>query len=198
MWFKMFDWLRLFARTAIYPILLREVLFDIYPFIVMMLIILGLFGNGLYIFNYRALFKGEEELYPDLLPDRMMSAMMTELLIMVGEPDGSKYLMKDEYFLTVILWVWFLLAILMTNIVFMNVLIAIISDTFDRVWEHRQTYILSSQADILCDWLNVIKREPIENIELFMYTVTPTHTIMAESWDGKIASIKKLIDLKFT
>lgn len=66
------------------------------------------------------------------------------------------------------------MAILMTNIIFLNLLIAIISDTFDRVWEHRQTYILSSQADILCDWINVIEREKDGQKNLYMYMVTRT------------------------
>lgn len=57
--------------------------------------------------------------------------------------------MEDDAELTMIVWFWFMGAILMTQIVFLNILIAIISDTFDRVWDSRQTYILSSQADVL-------------------------------------------------
>ena len=59
MWFKMFDWLRLFSITAIYPILLREVMIDVLPFGLMMLIIFGLFGNGLFIFNAKAIYSGD-------------------------------------------------------------------------------------------------------------------------------------------
>ena len=51
MWFKLFDWLRLLSKTAIYPILLYEVLIDIWPFILTMVIVLCLFGNFLYILN---------------------------------------------------------------------------------------------------------------------------------------------------
>ena len=58
MWFKLFDWLRLFTKTAIYPILLREVLYDIYPFVIIMLVILGLFGNCLFIFSSLAVYEG--------------------------------------------------------------------------------------------------------------------------------------------
>ena len=68
MWFKLFDWLRLFSKTAIYPILLGEVFRDIYPFMIMMGIILGLFGNGLYIFSALVVFDGYPEIYAQLLP----------------------------------------------------------------------------------------------------------------------------------
>ena len=62
MWFKLFDWLRLFQLTAIYPILLTEVFWDIGPFIVMMVVILGFFGNGLNIFQAMTTYSG----HPDL------------------------------------------------------------------------------------------------------------------------------------
>ena len=156
MWFKLFDWLRLSSRTAIYPILLREVVYDIYPFILTMLIILGLFGNAMTIFSSFAVYKDYGRMYETRLPNEFLSATIVQVLTMVGEPYFGNYYIEEAPLLTCTLWIWFLMAILMSNIVFLNVLIAIISDTFDRVWEHRQTYILSSQADILCDWINVI------------------------------------------
>ena len=58
MWFKLFDWLRLFSSTAIYTILIEEVIYDIYPFVVTMFVIIGLFGNILYIFSSLAVYDG--------------------------------------------------------------------------------------------------------------------------------------------
>ena len=75
----------------------------------------------------------------------------------------------------------------MTNIIFLNVLIAIISDTFERVWEHRQMYILSSQADILCDWINVIEREKDEEKNLYLYMVTRAFQETNDTWEGKVS-----------
>lgn len=86
MWFKLFDWLRLFSQTAIYPILLREVSKDIYPFILTMLIILGLFGNSLSIFSSFSVYLGHAELYENRLPSDFLNAVMVQILTMVGEP----------------------------------------------------------------------------------------------------------------
>ena len=149
MWYKLFDWLRLFSQTAIYPILLREVLIDIYPFVIIMIVILGLFGNCLYIFSSLAVYDGNPQLYSTLLPSQMWSALLNQLIMMTGESDVGNYYLESQLALNIVIWFWFCCAVLMTQIVFMNVLIAIISDTFDRVWEQRQTYIRSSQADIL-------------------------------------------------
>ena len=144
MWFKLFDWLRLYGNTAIYPILLREVALDIYPFIITMLFILGLFGNGLSIFSYMTVYFGYGEMFVDHLPNKFFSALIVQVLTMIGSPQFDKFYIEEDNFLTTVLWIWFLMAIVMTNIIFLNVLIAIISDTFDRVWEQRETYILDS------------------------------------------------------
>ena len=59
MWFKLFDWLRLFSQTAVFPVLQKEVLKDVTPYMLMMLILFGFFGNGIYIFHSFAKFKGD-------------------------------------------------------------------------------------------------------------------------------------------
>lgn len=197
MWFKLFDWLRLFSATAIYPILLREVLLDISPFITMMLIVLGLFGNGLYIFSAIAVYNGHTKLYDKLLPFEMLSAVMNNILVMAGEYDEGRYYIEEQKAMTIMNWLWFLSAIVMSQIVFLNVLIAIISDTFDRVWEQRQTYILSSQANILQDWLNVFKHDTEVEKNLYMYIIVPTFQQDLDNWDGKISQIRKLMDRRF-
>ena len=101
MWFKLFDWLRLFTVTAIYPILLREVLLDIWPFVMMMFIVLGLFGNGLYIFSGLSVYDGHGELFSPLLPTPLLDATVNNLLTMGGEYEHEKLYIKDDAFLNI-------------------------------------------------------------------------------------------------
>ena len=87
MWIKMFDWLRISAKTAIYPMLIREILRDVGPFVILMLNIFCLFGSGTYIFTSYAVFTGS--LYLDGIEENLgvgvFSAMIREILLMVGE-----------------------------------------------------------------------------------------------------------------
>ena len=117
----------------------------------------------------------------------MGSAVINQLVMMTGESNVNPFYLESQLALTLVIWFYFCLTVLMTQIVFMNVLIAIIADTFDRVWEQRQTYILSSQADILQDWLNVIPPDDIKNRPtLYMYIVEPTFMQDTDNWEGKI------------
>ena len=131
----------------------------------------------------------------------MLSSFVNQILIMVGQPDFDNYTIEENKTMTLILWIWFVLTLIMTQIVFLNILIAIISDTFDRVWELKWTYIYSSQADLLCDWLNVLKSHNLDNDERnYLYVVTPTFEAEDDSldnWEGKIAQIKKMLTQSF-
>ena len=95
MWYKLFDWLRLMHKTAIYPILLQEVLIDIFPFLRTMFIVLCLFGNGLYILSSIVVYEGNPELYPELMSKKIASAFMMNLLTMTGASQTESYFIRD-------------------------------------------------------------------------------------------------------
>lgn len=182
MWSKLADWLRLFTKTAVYPSLLKAVMIDVTPYMLMMLIIFGFFGNGFYIFHSYAKYKGvnsmgsvDEDVGYGFFP-----AVLSEILIMVGE---FHYMDYNENGVSIqfqiVLWIWFILALVITQIVFLNTLIAIISETFERVWDQRKQIIISSQADLLCDWLSLRKmmRGSQDNNEQFLFLVEPQKTL---------------------
>ena len=87
MWFKLFDWLRLFKRTAIYPRLLTEVMYDVGPYMLMMLIIFGFFGNGIFIFHSFLTYKGDYAMnsVDEDIGYGFGASILSEVLIMVGE-----------------------------------------------------------------------------------------------------------------
>lgn len=57
-----------------------------------------------------------------------------------------------------LLWAWFFLGLMVTQIIFLNTLIAIISDTFDRVWCLKSLIATRAKADLLCEWLSLHRR----------------------------------------
>ena len=52
----------------------------------------------------------------------------------------------------------FIVSTIFTQIIFLNMLIAIMSDTFDRVTEVREQSGLREKIDILADFVHVIPR----------------------------------------
>ena len=173
MWIKLFDWLRLFSKTAIYPVLLNEVLKDIAPYSMMMAIIFGVFGNFMFIYHAKILYDGSEALKgleEDIGMD-MFTHMMNELLIMAGEYHYEDFKQSQSKLQFYVIWLCFMLAIIMTQVVFLNTLIAIISDTFERVWDKKNQIIVSSKADLLCDWLSLRGMIDVDINDQFLYVI---------------------------
>ena len=167
----------------------------------MMMIIFGLFSNGMFIFNAKAVFEGDPAmtgLRADL-GQGMSYMLISELLIMAGDFHYQDYNQSAEGFFAIILWAWFILALVFTQVVFLNTLIAIITDTFERVWEKKNQIVVSSQADLLCDWLSLRGMINVDMNEQFLFVVQPTYQDESanENWEGKLAKIKKVITLRF-
>ena len=69
LWFKAFDWMRVFRQPAFFILLIRQTLYDILSFLLLVAIIIMFFANWLYIFNMseRSIYPsgGESSIYSD-------------------------------------------------------------------------------------------------------------------------------------
>ena len=64
-WIKFFYWMRLFDLTASFIRMIREILVDIAPFAVMLLICIGMFANGFAIIDRTRRLDGDVVITPD-------------------------------------------------------------------------------------------------------------------------------------
>ena len=114
---------------------------------------------------------------------------------MVGEYHYQDIKNSNDPFFIFILWALFINTLIFTQIVFLNTLIAIISDTFERVWDKKSQIILSSKADLLLDWLSIRGLIKIDVNEQFLFVVEPTHQdeTSSDNWEGKISNIRKTL-----
>ena len=56
-----------------------------------------------------------------------------------------------------LLWTYFVLATFFTNVMFLNMLIAIMSDTFARITEHKVKYGLKERTQLYADYIYALK-----------------------------------------
>lgn len=57
----------------------------------------------------------------------------------------------------VLIWIYFMLATLITQIILFNTLIAIISDTYGRIMDKRTYYSVKAKTEIYSDFMYYIK-----------------------------------------
>lgn len=135
LWIKMFYWLRLFSSTAYFIKLILNTIFDLRNFFILILIIMASFITMFYVFqqNLKGVVndKGEQVRYIDEHTGyQLIDAILTIYFIMVGEFYTEDFKHGPNF---VIIWPMFLVCNFLMAIVFMNMLIAIMSQTFTEV-----------------------------------------------------------------
>lgn len=71
------------------------------------------------------------------------------------------------------LWFYFIVSTVCTNICFLNILIAIVSDTYARITENKERFSLMQRTEIYADFIYIIKLEAKLTKYRYLYMVTP-------------------------
>jgi len=139
LWIKMFYWMRLFKSTAHFVTLIFETIYDIKVFLIMLFIILSGFTNFFYIINKNA--EDYNISHPDdpkidyvshHTDNEFVNSALQVYMLAMGEFYFESFYGSPDM---TILWVMWLLGSFILLIVFMNMLIAIMGETFGRVQE---------------------------------------------------------------
>ena len=152
MWVRLFFWLRLFDNTAFFIRLLEETFLDVSYFLILLLIIVTLYANVLFILNEKREFEGGERLYEHKMGFGydFFDSWINAWLLGLGE---FEFDFKGEN--SKLIFVCFIIATFMIQITFLNLLIAVMSDTFSRVKERSKTTSMRERIRILSDYRNV-------------------------------------------
>ena len=98
--------------------------------------------------------------------------MTNQYILALGEFNTENFKFEGEDYL---IWFIFICTTFITQITFLNMLIAIMGDTFDRVSEVKQQSALKEKISILADYVIVVSRETEENgyLKRFIFAITP-------------------------
>ena len=157
LWFKLFYWMRLFKPFSAFIRMITEIIKDIQVFMVMLIIALMSFANVIFILNLNREENGcgdSEEcgpIYENLVGVPPIDALIHSYLTGLGEFGKDNYSMENAW----TVWVMFILATLIVQLVFMNLLIAIMGDSFSRINEIMDQSTLKELCGIMEDhfWL---------------------------------------------
>ena len=148
LWIKLFYWMRLFKVTAYFITLITQTLFDIRVFMIMLTIILIAFGTFFSILNTDT---SEFQDVPDgqgyhyvgqYVGQRAIDAVIAMYLLSLGEFDMDGYKEGPH---VIFAWLFFLMATFLVLVVFMNMLIAMMGETFAMVQTIQEETALAEQ-----------------------------------------------------
>jgi len=171
MWIKVFYWCRLFSSYAYYVRLIMQTISDSRKFMILVMIILISFGNFIYVadatnygtsITYAGTYFGVKPL------DAVISVYDFGALGDINTP------LYTRGFETISMMFMFLFATFMVSVVFMNMLIAIMSNTFSVVLRDAVSNGLREQVLLMEDHVWLVDTEAIFNGQKYIMKVAPS------------------------
>ena len=135
---KVFDWLRLFDRTSFFIHLINQTMKDMVYFLLIFVLGMAMIGLALFILQLNAK-PGDPVLIESIYNNFFLDSIRNQYLLSQGVYLNEEFDSHNQHLLLEIL---FTIAILFTQIVILNMLIAIMGDTFDRVNDRKALFAM--------------------------------------------------------
>ena len=192
LYIKLFYWLRLFESTAAFIRMLKEILADISPFLTFLVCCIGMFSNTLLLFQQSREIRGiEAHIFEPIFGVPWVDAFARTYLMGLGDYYMINFGASDG----TLVWIIFLLATFITQLLFMNLLIAIMGDTFDRVQEIKHEAATKEKISMIQDFIWILDME--EEFKNTKYILIAEQQMTAQSssngWEGKVGQLKTYI-----
>ena len=126
------DWLRLFDNTSFYVTLILQTFVDIGYFLFITLLLLIYIGNAMYMLHLNADYGEDNNIIQPVFGNFILDSTLNQFNLMIGEFNTDGFVKHASPALCYIL---FILTVIISQITFLNMLIAIMSDTFEKVIE---------------------------------------------------------------
>ena len=167
------DWLRLFDNTSFYVTLILRTMTDIGYFTFIMIVLVLYAGCATYMLqlNVKAAENPDEDnsLIGSIFGNVLVDAVLSQYMLMLGDFSVDGY---ESHVNTALCFFLFFCTTFFLQITFLNMLIAIMGDTFDRVIEQRPTFSLKNKLMILAGMENIIRTEKaFDDTKIFLYVV---------------------------
>ena len=170
-WGFAFYWVRLWPELAFYVNMVFETVKDCAYFILVIMVVILMFGNAFYTLQGIDSVSSTGEvgqIWQDYFGHKFLDATFANYLIGLGEFSYDDWATHPSGWL---IWTYFLLATFFTQILFFNMLIAIMGSTYERVTEAKEKASMLERVNLYIDWYWAIK-SPIENVP-YLYMMRP-------------------------
>ena len=120
--------------------------------------------------------------------------MINQYLLSLGEFSSDGFNNHSQWYLC---WIFFILATFFTQITMLNMLIAIMGNTFEMVIEKKAIHAMNTKLQIMSDYSNVIGLFD-RDTEHFLFIVKPVidgdeENEDEDSWEGGLNFLRKSI-----
>ena len=150
--FKFFDLLRVFEETAYLILLIQETIIDIRYFMILIILAFTMFGVPMSILNFNRF--SHNEIVESPTTYWFIDLLISQYILALGDFVSLSYYEKGVQ--TIFCYIFFILATFITQITMFNMLIAIMSDTFDKITDNKEVNAIKSKFALMSDLADVM------------------------------------------
>ena len=190
LWFKMFDWMRLFDSTSFYIKLILVTIYDIMPFMVIYVIFLLMFGCAMDCISLNR--PEDEEIIESYIGWWFVDLLINQHLLGLGDFAMDNYSGQNG----VLVYVFFTLATFLTAVTALNMLIAIMGNTYDEVNDGYEEHSRQMKLSLLSDYVAHIRPKNHEITDSFLLVVTTLKEkdVEVNHFEQNVEQIRGIVD----
>ena len=188
LWVLMLYWMRLSQNLSFYVDIVTSSIQDIKYFLLMLVLIILTFSNALLILDlnnkdeYGESTKSYESFISDVSGDTFFSSIIQQFSLGLGTVPTDN-IINNKF--RILIWVYFIAAVIVTNVAFFNILIAIVSDTYERIMESKERSNLIQQVEITTEFKDFLKFDQEFTSKNYLYFIEPKEDDdKIQDWDG--------------
>ena len=203
LWSNFFDWLRLVDQTSFYIKLIEKTFTDIVQFMILFLIALGMIGSAMYALEIAFDFgENSDRIVENKFNFFILDMLYNQYMLALGEftMDAFESSPLDD-----LCFLLFIFATLFTQVVFLNMLIAIMGNTFAQVMEKKNQYAQATKLGFMADYYDVFNFKKGRKLDQKVYMLIVSQLVSSEQsaesqesddWEGSINYLKKSLQLR--
>lgn len=204
----LFYWSQMFGKVAMYKRIIMESVIESRYFMIMVFFILANFGLAIYSLDQtQQMIHGKQIDFPEYVEytqDRfgheIIDSFLSVYLLMLGDFDMTSNPVEDAMATygqkpQILFWIYFVAATFVAQVVFLNVLVAVIGQSYDEKWSNRDKYAIQQKTIIFSDYIMMMKTRI--TLKPFLYVVQPANDEeVKEIKPAENDAIKLLADTK--
>ena len=179
-WVQLFAYLRGFESCAPYERMLREIISDLRVFLMMYVIIICAFAHAILVYDDEAF---RDKSVAETVAEVVKRFFATYRMGTLGDFEASDFVEQWQLHLL------FNLCTLMITVILLNVLIAVISDTFDRLLERSESSLVRSRAQLIAEIKSIFG--PFHPADYNV--ISQTQEEETDEWSGRVGALKKAL-----
>ncbi len=141
LWVLILYWMRLTSNLSFYVDIVISSIKDIQYFLLMLILMILTFSNALVIldFSNKDEYEGSTSSYESFISDvsgnTYFSTIIQQFALGLGTVP-TENIINNKF--RILIWFYFIVAVIVTNVAFFNILIAIVSDSYERIMESKE------------------------------------------------------------